>query len=270
MKYKLIVSDLDDTLLDDELKISEKNKKAIADYIVAGGIFTIATGRMTKPMLDVCKELHLTGEAISYQGAAVTDIGSGLAVEETGIPNGIAIEVCRYLDRLGVYYQVYEGSEIHIKRRTPWSELYRKFCDCPFIEHGDGLVDYIMSKGFHPVKILLMEDPILIRGQINELTAVFGEELLVNTSKKWLIEMVNKRINKGTAVAGIAKRLGIVREEVICIGDSSNDLSMIEYAGLGVAVKNADPELKKIAGYVSPSNNDNGVAHVIYQFGLEN
>jgi HAD superfamily hydrolase (TIGR01484 family) len=77
-----------------------------------------------------------------------------------------------------------------------------------------------------------MEDPLFIGGHISDLTEAFGKDLLVNTSKKWLIEMVNKKINKGTAVAGIAKRLGISREEVICIGDSSNDLSMIEYAGL--------------------------------------
>lgn len=269
MKYKLIVSDLDDTLLNDELLVSDKNKRSIADYIAAGGVFTVATGRMTKPMLDICKDLNLTGEAISYQGAVITDTSSGATVEEIGIPTAVASEVCRYLDKLNVYYQVYEGSEIHIKRLTHWSELYKKFCDCPFIEHGDNLLEYIKDKGLALVKIMLMEDPAYIEGHIRELTGVFGEELLVNTSKKWLIEMVNKKINKGTAVAGIAGRLGILREEVICIGDSSNDLSMIEYAGLGVAVRNGDPKLKQLADYVCPSNNEDGVAHVIYKFGLE-
>jgi hydroxymethylpyrimidine pyrophosphatase-like HAD family hydrolase len=125
MKYKLIVSDLDDTLLNDNLIISDKNRQAVADYIAAGGVFTIATGRMTKPMLDICKDLHLRGEAISYQGAVVTDVFSGRTVEETGIPNAVALELCHYLDKLNVYYQVYEGSKIHIKRLTSWSELYK-------------------------------------------------------------------------------------------------------------------------------------------------
>lgn len=269
MKYKLIVSDLDDTLLNDKLGYSSKLVEAIDEYVAAGGIFTVATGRMTKPMLDISRALKLKGEAISYQGAVICDIESGRIISQTCIPNPTAIEVCNYLEGLGEYYQVYEDDHILVKRCTHYSELYNKYALCRFEEHGEGLIEYIKNSGLCPVKIMIMENPSNIDRHIKELEGVFGDKLLINTSKKWLIEMVNKDISKGKAVAALAAKHGITSDEVICIGDSLNDISMIQYAGLGVCVANGDNYLKTVADYVCPSNNEDGVAHVIYKFGLE-
>lgn len=269
MRYKLIVSDLDDTLLDDNLGYPESLVEAIAEYTAAGGIFTIATGRMTEPLLDCCRRLNLKGEAISYQGAIICDIESGKILEETDISNEIAVKICRRADELGIYYQLYKDGRILIKKRTPYTERYAKLCNCPFEEYGEGLTDYVINSGLEPVKALLVDEPMKIDTLLPKLQKEFEGELLVNTSKKWIIEMINKDINKGTAVAKLAKRLGIAREEIICIGDSPNDISMVEYAGLGVCVANGNKYLKSIAGYICPSNNEGGVAHVINKFGLE-
>lgn len=269
MKYKLIVSDLDDTLLDDNLGHSTRLVEAIDEYVAAGGIFTVATGRMTQPMLKVCRELGIKGKAISYQGAVISDIESGKTLAQINISTETAYNVCQYLQGMGVYYQVYHDDRILIKHRTEYSDLYSKFSDCGFIEHGDRLPQYVKESGICPVKIMLMEDPSQIEGHIKELDGIFGKEVLVNTSKKWLIEMINKDTNKGTAVQKIATKYGITAQDVICIGDSLNDLSMIRYAGLGVCVSNGSKALMSEADYVCPSNNDDGVAHVIYKFGLE-
>ena len=269
MKYKLIVSDLDDTLLDDKLGYSENLKKAIGEYTSAGGIFTIATGRMTEPMLDICRELGLRGEALSYQGAIMCDIESGKILEEINISNNIAIKAVERLDAIGIYYQLYKDGKILIKKRTFYSDRYAKLCNCPFVEYGEGLADYVKDSGLEPIKVLLMDDPSKIDALLPRLQEEFKEKLLVNTSKKWLIEMVNKDINKGEAVARMAKKHGISREEIICIGDSPNDISMIQYAGLGVCVANGHNYIKNMADYICPSNNEDGVAHVINKFGLE-
>lgn len=269
MKYKLIVSDLDDTLLDDNLGYSAGLVQAISRYVDAGGRFTVATGRMTEPMLDVCRELGLKGEAISYQGAVICDIESGNIINEVIIPNDTAVRVCRYLDNLGIYYQVYKDGYIHIKTRTPYSDRYAKLCRCPFVEHKEGLHTFVRDSGIAPIKILLIDEPPRIEPLIAELNGLFGKELLINTSKKWLIEMVNSQTDKGRAVAHLAQKHGIKQQEVICIGDSLNDLSMIQYAGLGVCVANAADSLKRHAKYICPSNNDGGVAFVINKFGLE-
>ncbi|MDD3946338.1 MAG: Cof-type HAD-IIB family hydrolase [Clostridia bacterium] len=269
MKYKLIVSDLDDTLLNDHLGYSQKLADTVAEYTNAGGRFTIATGRMTEPMLELCQELHLKGKAISYQGAVICDIESGKILEEINIPNTIAYEVCNYLERLGVYFQLYKKGNILIKNRTAHSERYAKLCRCGFIEHKEGLSSYLKQSGLNPIKFLIIEEPEKIPAHIKELQAVFGDRLLINTSKNWVIEIVNKEINKGKAVERLANSYGLSSDEVICIGDSDNDISMIEYAGLGVCVANGNKDLKSIAQYICPTNNEDGVAHVINKFGLE-
>jgi Cof subfamily protein (haloacid dehalogenase superfamily) len=81
--------------------------------------------------------------------------------------------------------------------------------------------------------------------------------------------MIDKDVNKGTALKALADQWGIRREEVMAIGDSLNDCEMITYAGIGVAMENAHPEIKKIANYITANNNDSGVAKAIEKFVLE-
>ncbi len=91
----------------------------------------------------------------------------------------------------------------------------------------------------------------------------FGDKLNVNQSSKALLECVNINASKGNAVKWIAERYGIKQEEICAIGDSENDNSMIEYAGLGIAMGNAMDVTKAVANYVCDTNNNNGVAKVI-------
>ena len=95
------------------------------------------------------------------------------------------------------------------------------------------------------------------------------EEFEVVSSRFDNFEAMNKGVSKGNAVTILAEHYGIAREQIICIGDSENDLSMIKYAGLGVAMGNADQEVKAAAHYITDSNNCDGVARVIEKFVLE-
>ncbi|MGM0502053.1 MAG: HAD family hydrolase, partial [Bacillota bacterium] len=94
----------------------------------------------------------------------------------------------------------------------------------------------------------------------------FGEQLNISLSKSRFVEIMNPEVSKGQAVADLAQELGFQREEVVTIGDSYNDIEMLEYAGLGVAVENAWPAVQEAADYITEGHNENGVAKFIEEF----
>lgn len=268
MKYKMIVSDFDDTILRDDLTVSDEFYKAVADYEKAGGLFAVATGRMTYAIVPILQEAKLKGEVMTFQGAIVADIESGKILERITIPSKRGIEICEYLEDMGVYFQIYDDHLVLGNKPSEYMEMYAKFCTCPMKVCETKISEYLRTTGFETVKILLMEPEENILGHLNRLTAEFGNDCFVATSKPWLVEIVNKKIDKGIAVDKLAKKHGIKREEIICIGDSLNDAPMIAYAGLGAVVANGSDAAKAYADIIVPSCQDDGVAYTIRKYGL--
>lgn len=269
MKYKMIVSDFDDTLIADDLRYSENTQRAIREYTAVGGRFVIATGRMLNAILPAARALGLKGEVLAYQGAIVGDIESGAVLEQTFIDTDVLIAVLERLEQNGFYIQIYVDETVLVAELTDYSRLYEKFCMCPMRATGMPLSRYVRESGVHTVKIVAMGDPKAISEEIDDLNALFGDRVLINTSKPFLLEVVSDRIDKGKAVLRLAERYGIRREETICVGDSANDVPMLRVAGLGAAVANASEVAKSNADVVVPSNNEDGVAYVIDRYGLE-
>ncbi|MFA5449441.1 MAG: Cof-type HAD-IIB family hydrolase [Clostridia bacterium] len=280
MKYKLIVSDLDDTILRSDYKYSERFVSAVKEYEAAGGKFIIATGRMTNIVRNICLKIGLEGALITYQGGMISDIASGKLLKFSSIPVAYAAEIGAYLDEREVFYQLYSTTTVrkedgyeHIEAiiangPSEYSEHYTKFSLAPFIDAGEPLSRYMIRKNIDPVKLMIMADPKLVQGYIEELNAKFSGELLINTSKDWLVEIISNKTSKGVAVDWVAKQMGMQKDEVICIGDSLNDVPMIKYAGLGVAVANGSQAAKAAADIIAPSNDEDGVAYIINKYGL--
>ncbi len=269
MKYKLVCSDLDDTLIDSHQQLSDKVKEAITRYVDAGGKFVIATGRMTSGVMPVCRELGLTGEVLTFQGAVVTDISTGKTLEEVVFENKEAVEIGSFIENMGYYYQTYIEDYFITKKATEYTIMYGKLSVAKYKETGINVSEYLQKNNLRPPKILLMEDAEKIPEMLKNLKENFRDKYLINTSKPFIIEIVPKSINKGKAVERLAQKYNIKREEVICIGDSANDIPMLEYAGLGVAVDNADFSTKKYADIIAPSCDEDGVAWVIENYALK-
>lgn len=268
MRYKLIVADYDDTILRSDLTIPNTLFDAVVKYENRGGYFRIATGRMPCAILPAAKKLGLKGEILTFQGGIVADIETGNVIERTSIPLNIAADVCDYLRGKGIYHHIYEEDSFVANEETEYSEIYKSFCQCPMIVTEKPLSKYLTDKNYEPVKILVMEAPDKISSHMEELLSVFGDVCFITTSKPWLIEIINKNVDKGKAVKKMGEKLGVTAAETIAIGDSLNDLPMIKYAGLGVAVGNAGTDLRRIADVIAPSNDDNGVEYIIRKYGL--
>lgn len=268
MKYKMICSDLDDTLLNSDGTYDPSLKDSIARYVDEGGKFVIVTGRMTSGAIPVAKSLDLHGEILTFQGAVTADIDSGKILDSILIETNEAVEICEYLESKDYYFHSYVGDYFITKKANSFTRMYGKISHADYLETNLPLSEYIAKNNIKPPKILICMKEEKIPSILAEVQKKFGERFLVNTSKPWLVEIIPKSINKGVGVARLAKKYNIKQEEVICIGDSSNDVEMLKFAHLAFVVESGFADAKAYADIIAPSCDDNGVGWVIDNYGF--
>lgn len=268
MKYKLICSDLDDTLIDSKRQFGKNLKESISRYVSLGGKFCIVTGRMTQGALPIAKELGLKGEIITYQGAAITDIESGEEYYKAFVSVEDAVEIGKYLESKGYYYQIYIDGYVYTEKACSFTELYATISHAEFVQTGVKLTEYIPAKNIRTPKLLVLEDPSRIPEILAELKEKFGDKFLINTSKPFIAEIIPKGVSKGGSVKFVADKYGIKQEEIICVGDSENDVTMLDFAGLGVCVGSGSEVAKLHANVIAPDLDHDPVSWVIERYCL--
>jgi hypothetical protein len=257
MDYKLIAIDLDDTLLKNDLTISERARRAIKASISKGTLVTFATGRMYRSALPYALDLGLDLPLITYQGALVK-YADGREVYHRPLDLNIAKEVINFVKPFGLHINAYIDDELYMEDATDWGKKYASIAKVPV--HFMQLPRELKND---PTKILIIGESEELDQLALKLQKYFLEAINITKSKEHFLEISHPRATKGNALKELAESLNIKREQVMAIGDNMNDLDMIKYAGCGVAVGNAVEDLKNIADVVSKSNDDDGVAEVI-------
>jgi len=264
-KYKLLAVDLDDTMLNSQLMIPEASRRAVEQARQAGVRVTLATGRMFCSALPFARELGVEEYLMTYQGALVKHAVTGDVLFHRPVPFALALQVIELVNRYGYHINIYLDDVPYIARQTKESELYTSISRIPMEEVGD-LELFLQERAQDPTKIVVVTREELIDRLLAEVRSVLGSQLHISKSKPHFLEFSHRLGNKGDALEAIAKYYGVAREEIIAVGDSYNDLEMLDYAGLGVAVGNARPEIQARADYVSVSNDECGVAEVVDKF----
>lgn len=262
--YKLIAIDVDDTLLSDTLTVSEETKAALKAAIDKGVNVTLATGRMYASAVQIAKQINLNVPIITYQGSLVKTLLEGKVLYERYVPTKAAVQIQQYCLQHGLHLQLYVDDLLYGMEDNEIIKEYSDRSKIPFIIEPDfnKLIDKPLGK------MLIIDDPVKLDRVESELKALVGEEAHITKSKPHYLEITHKEGTKGHALRYMAEHLGCSMQETIAIGDSWNDHEMIEAAGLGVAMGNATDKLKAIADYVTLSNNEDGVRHVIEKFVL--
>ena len=270
INYPLIVSDFDGTLVNNDGTISKKNKKAIAEYVAAGGAFAISTGRLPSGILSRAQELGLTGKVCCCQGAIILDIQTKEVILEGRMSLESTLAACKKMEELGLHIHVYDLWDYYVNKDDEPLKLYEMLVKTKATLVLDKpLAQFIEEKGLCAYKLLAMVEPAHNAALLKVLQAENFEGCEVTKSADFLVEVVNKNYSKGTAVEFLANYYNIPLEKVIAVGDQLNDTPMIERAGLGIAVKNADESLKEKANYVCTHTNEEGaIAEIIEKFGF--
>lgn len=264
MKYKLVAVDMDGTLLNSERRISAKNVRTIREATEKGIIVAICTGRPIKGIEPYIEVLGLDIPLMAYNGALIVMGKSGEIIFDQRLSPDDARVIFSWGKRFDTTIVAWTTNGLEDALFTSAFsadlEVYRQYSSVEPSLIGDE--EALIQSGI--TKILFCDS----RDKIERFEKTLKEENLslgvdFYTSQPEYLEFVDKRASKATAMSILGARFGIRQEEMVAIGDSFNDLSMIQYAGLGVVMENASEDLKKWADYVTLSNDNDGVAHVI-------
>ena len=269
---KIIALDLDGTLLDSNKNLSPHNLAALQRAAQAGIEIVPTTGRFYGGMPECIRSLPFVNYAITINGAQAQDLRTGEVIYKSEIPLDEAIEIMTYLDSLPVIYDCYMDNAgwmtVDFKKQIDGMVRdghYRKMLhelrnDVPELKA------FLLEKGSDIQKTQFFTADMSLREKLlNELEGIFPN-ICVSSSTEQNVEINASRANKGEALSALARHLGYTDENTMSFGDGLNDLSMIKSAGLGIAMENACDEVKASAGYITDTNDNDGVMKAIEKF----
>ncbi|MDF2654743.1 MAG: haloacid dehalogenase [Bacillota bacterium] len=263
--YRLIVSDLDGTLLKDDNTLSEYTKSIIHKVSEQGIEFMLATGRIFGGAKGFAKELNLNTPILSCNGALIKEAGGSVLYGKHIEPNPLT-EVFTLLQGKELYFHFYGEEKFYTQKLTDYMsrfyDLNKKLEEqerFPIVE-----VDPFEVAGKDSIYKVLAHCGAEENAR-DELYKLLNEIPGISVTSSWAgtFDICAEQVNKGIAIERYAAQKGIKPSEIICFGDNFNDIEMIQYAGMGVAVANAVDQLKDAADYVTTNNNEDGVAKAI-------
>jgi Cof subfamily protein (haloacid dehalogenase superfamily) len=263
---KLIIVDIDGTLLNDSHKVSEGNERALKAAAELGVHLVLATGKTRTSGQYVIDKLGLQTPGIYLQGLAIYQADGSISYQQT-LDINVARQVITYAQDRGYDLIAYSGSHILVSAPNEVGHRLHERYHEPEAEPVGPLVNVLDELPIHKIIAVKTGNPRAIaalRWQLDK--QLDGRAKLVQAGIADMLEIVPSGSSKGTAMRVLLKELGVKAENVLAIGDGENDIEMIQQAGIGVAVGNATDKLKAVADHVVASNNDDGVAEAIKQF----
>ncbi|WP_227939457.1 Cof-type HAD-IIB family hydrolase [Alkalihalobacillus deserti] len=265
MTYKMIVLDLDDTLLRDDHTISTRTKKALMTAQQQGVKVVLASGRPTYGMNKIAEELKLKEYGsfiLSFNGAKIIDVQTKKEHFSSTLTPDMVHRLYELSQAEGVSIHTYVEDWIITENEHPYTLKEGEITGLPIKK----VASFVESVTGPVVKVLMVENPEKLIKVEEKLKKEFAGTLSIMRSKPYFLEFLEEGVTKGSSLNTLIQTLGIERDEVIAMGDSYNDLAMIEFAGLGVAMGNAPDDIKEVADYVTDSNMNDGVAKVVEKF----
>lgn len=266
-QYEIIVLDLDGTLTNRDKVITPRTKAALMRAQEKGKIVVLASGRPTAGVEPLARELELArfgSYILSYNGGMIVNCATGEAVFSSLLPVESNQRIAALAREHGVDILTYEGGDIITNNpQCPYAIKESQINHLPLRQ-----VDIESYVTFPVPKFLMLDDGDYLAMVEPLVKAALGKNFSVYRSEPYFLEVMPKGIDKAQSLARLLEILGLPREQMIACGDGYNDLTMIKYAGLGVAMENAILPLKKAADYITASNNEDGVAQVVERFML--
>lgn len=264
MKYKLIALDVDGTLLNDQYVLTEQTKQTIREVHEAGSEIVLCTGRAPASTLPILQELGLEGTMITHNGAATVhaDERGQTLVHEFSFSLEAIHPMLDYARREGIHFDVCTPFNMYIERIGEYEkQMYKKFLINP------KLVTDVAELGLPIVKFTLFSQPeVLDRVQREwDEQKLYGDLRMIRSGDLF-IDVMSAEANKGNALRALAESLAIDSGEIMAIGNYYNDLEMMAYAGLGIAVDNSPEDVKASANAITASNNEDGVHEAILKY----
>lgn len=262
MQYKLIAADMDGTLLNTRGIITKRTILSIRNAVEKGVVFTVSTGRPIQGVERYNKILNLDAPFITYNGAMIVIGKSKKILYEQGLEACDARNILNWAKQFTPTVMVWSDNKLYVSELNERTEKYKSLSGVEPILIKDE--EAVIQNGI--TKILWYDDAENISGYLPVLRDNLGSSINLYTSQPYFLEFVDIRVSKARALERLGQYYNISPSEMIAIGDGLNDLDMIEYAGLGVAMGNAHDLVKGRADFITKSCDEDGVAYVIDKF----
>lgn len=263
---RLVAIDLDGTLLRSNKRLSTANARAIADVTNRGVHVVLASARPPRSVREIYHRLALDTLQVNYNGALVHDMPRGKHVFHQPMSVALAKRIVKFARKLD------PDVVISVEVLDKW-----------YTDHVDDTLPTETSKRFDPdfvgplgafltvpvTKLMLLAPPDKLKPIHAAVRAKFAKHVAILISDDYLIQLVHKQVDKASALQRVAEVYGVPQDQVMAIGDAPNDLGMVRWAGLGVAMESGWDQLKKTAQVIAPRNDDDGVAHVLKKYILD-
>ena len=266
MKYKLLVLDIDGTLTNEKKEITRHTKQTILRMQKAGVKVVLASGRPAYGVVPTARELELEqygGFILSYNGGRIVDCSTGRTIYEKTIPHKLMGGIYGQVHDLDAALMTYEGDRIITEKPQDAYVAKESFINKMKVKGVGNFLDYVT---FPVVKCLVAADGGYLEAVEDKLKGYFGSQLSIFRSEPYFLEIMPKDIDKASSLERLRLPLGLERAEIAACGDGLNDISMIQYAGLGIAMANAQEAVKRVCDFVTKSNEEEGVAYAIDRF----
>jgi Cof subfamily protein (haloacid dehalogenase superfamily) len=267
-KYKLLVVDVDGTLLDKNGIISAEDTKALARATAAGIRVSLSTGRAAKACTKILKQLALDGYHIFFDGALVSNPETGEEVYADPISKDLVRQMAEDVHRVEINMDLYSASQYFIERETWATEIRRTFFGLEPTQ-----VDFTkLWQQERIIKGTLVVRSVEEKARAQDFYLRFKDRLHFSFTKTPaypevdFINVLAPDVSKGTALKALTAFLGIPLAEIVAMGDGANDIPLLTTAGLAIAMDNASAEVKAIADYVTLDVDHSGVAAAIDKY----
>jgi len=255
----MIALDIDGTIRSDDSPLRDSMQRTIARVVDAGAMVTIATGRMFHSAMRLTAELNLKSPIASFQGAEVRDPVTGQVLWHRPLTHDMLKAAVDALEPWGLEVVAYHEDEVYVTDLTPRIDRY-----------GDrnrvvvNVVDDLKVSGpAEPTRLVVVGGDDEIRRLESELKTRFDSELYVTRSLSYFCEILHPEGGKHKALAWLCEQTGVSQEETVAFGNGYNDVEMLQWAGLGVAVAGAVPEALSVADRIAPPVEEDGVTQVL-------
>lgn len=261
MSVKMVVTDLDGTLFNSQEEVAEENRRAFHNVIRQGVIPAVATGRIKSEARYAFEAIGADRYFMGMNGCRTVDMQAGKIIYEHLLPRNIINEIYQRLDALNIFFQMYTDTGV---KCTPFSyaQRYSSGLAAPYLARfGEQIAELPleMIDNAQVYKFLVVAQDERQLDAVRQAFTHYGDVKLVSSLHNYL-EIIPAQVNKGVALKALCRYLSIDTSEVMVIGDSENDIEILQIAGVGVAMDNAKPHVKAAARFVVPSNDQHGVA----------
>lgn len=266
---KVIVMDVDGTLTNSKKVITEKTKETLMKAQELGYTLILASGRPTTGLVGFAKELEMdkyNGLLVSYNGSQVVDFTKNEILFNEPLSIAEAKSILKHVKQFDITPMIDDGKYIYVENLDGLNVEYEASGGNFILEQVEDLEEFIT---FETNKILTSGSPEYLQTIFNQMKDPFNNELSCVFTAPFYVEYTAKGIDKAKALDTILKPMGYTRDQIIAFGDGHNDITMLKYAGVAVAMDNAVQDLKDVADFTTLSNEEDGISHALEKYIVE-